>query len=557
MLHLLHGIALLMPLLAASLAWVFWDADVPRSWIVFLLVTGTAIPVAQFLMSRRFLAYPSDLRRAVFFGRLTTIIAVGSGFGWGLAGLALPYAQSPGQQLIILGLVIGIPAGSIFGCAHWPATQYASSGMAIGLTVAGLLFHGSPGSIGMAAALLVYLPIVWVQTELGHRTAIDSIRLRFENLDLVRRLEVEKDLAEQANAAKSKFLAAASHDLRQPLHSLGLFVTTLNQRLKRPDLQPLLGNIDSSVVALHGLLNALLDISRLDAGAVEADIHDLNLTAMLVRLGNEYEPQARNKGLNWKLSCPELAVRSDPALLETILRNLISNALRYTERGDVKVECACSANEVTVAIHDSGVGIDPRHQKDIFREFFQLHNPERDRAKGLGLGLAIVNRLVKLLGHKLALHSQPGEGTTFAVMLPAGDMAAVVREPTPSADAGESALRVLVIDDEVSVRNAMGVLLGDWGHDVIEAASLEEAQLALDRAPEAIVTDYRLRDDKTGVAAIQAIEARFGVKIPALIVTGDTHPDRIAQAKNSGYALLHKPVAPAKLRAFIRSAGPR
>jgi signal transduction histidine kinase len=545
-----------MPLLAVPAALVFWDA-VPRLWIVTLLACGIGIPIAQFLMARRFLAHPSDLRRAVFFGRLTTVIAIGSGLGWGLAGLALPYAQSPGQQLLILGLVIGIPAGSIFGCAHWPATQYVSSGSAIGMTAAGLLIHGLPENIGMAAALLVYLPIVWVQTELAHRAAIDSIRLRFENLDLVRLLEVEKNLAEQANAAKSKFLAAASHDLRQPLHSLGLFVTTLNQRLKRPDLQPLLGNIDSSVVALHGLLNALLDISRLDAGAIEADIHDVHLTAMLVRLGNEYEPQARNKGLNWRLSCPALAVRSDPALLETILRNLISNALRYTEHGEVSVECANSANAVSVVIRDSGVGIDPRNQKDIFREFFQLHNPERDRAKGLGLGLAIVDRLVKLLGHQLQLTSRPGEGTTFTLILPAGDLAAVAPEPTPSEDAGESALRVLVIDDEASVRDAMGVLLGDWGHDVIEASSLDEAQHVLERAPDAIVTDYRLRDEQTGVAAIQAIEARFGVRIPALIVTGDTHPDRIAQARSSGYALLHKPVAAAKLRAFIRSARSR
>jgi two-component system, sensor histidine kinase len=556
MLRLTHGITLFMPLLAVPSAWVFWDV-VPRPWIMFLLAAGIVIPVAQFMMARQFLAYPSDLRRAVFFGRLTTITAIASGFGWGLAGLALPYTQTPGQQLIILGLVIGIPAGSIFGSAHWPATQYANSGLAVGMTAIGLLFHGSPGSIGMAVALMVYLPIVWVQTELGHRSAIDSIHLRFENLDLVRRLETEKNLAEQANAAKSKFLAAASHDLRQPLHSLGLFVTTLNQRLKRSDLQPLLGNIDSSVVALHGLLNALLDISRLDAGAVEPDIRDVNLTAMLVRLSDEYGPEARNKGLNWRWNCPELAVRSDPPLLETILRNLISNALRYTEHGEVSVECIGSANVVSIAIRDSGMGIDLQHQKEIFREFFQLHNPERDRAKGLGLGLAIVDRLVKLLGHQLELRSRPSEGTTFKLILLAGDRDGIAPDPTPSEDTGESALRVLVIDDEASVRDAMGVLLGDWGHEVIEAGSLEEAQHALERAPDVIVTDYRLRDEQTGVAAIQAIEARFGVRIPALIVTGDTHPDRIAQARSSGYALLHKPVAPAKLRAFIRSARSR
>lgn len=555
MLRSLHSIALLMPLLSVPVVAVFWN-DVPHRWLFLWWAGAIAVPLAQFFFSRCFLAQPADLRRAVYFGRLTTVSSVASGLGWGVAGLMLPYAHTVGQQVLLIGLVIGIPSGSIFGCAFWPATQYANSIPAVGLTALGLALQSTPGWGGMAVALLVYLPIVWVLTEQAHRTAIESIRLHFENIDLVKRLEVEKCFAEQANVAKSKFLAAASHDLRQPLHSLGLFLTALNARVDHPDMRALMGNINSSMAALHGLFNALLDISRLDAGAVETEIRDMRLAPMLARLGGEYEPQARSQGLAWRVSGADLVVRSDAMLLETILRNLISNALRYTERGEISIDCQARGDEASIEVRDTGIGIAAEHHEEIFREFHQLHNPERDRSKGLGLGLAIVDRLVKLLGYSLDLRAGLGAGSIFTLTLPRGNVATVaVQEATPIDDAAaDSPLRVLVIDDEASVRTAMSILLGDWGHEVIAATSLEEAQRILQRAPDAIVADYRLRGEKTGAEAIRAIQGRFGVSIPALILTGDTHPDRIAQAKSSGFALLHKPVQSAKLRAFIRAA---
>ena len=554
MLRSLRSIALLMPLLSVPLVAVFWN-DVPHRWLFLWWAGAIAVPLAQFLFSRRFLAQPSDLKRAIYFGRLTTLSSVASGLGWGVAGLMLPYAQSVGQQVLLIGLVIGIPSGSIFGCAFWPATQYANSIPAVGLTALGLALQSTPGWGGMAVALLVYLPIVWVLTEQAHGTAIESIRLHFENIDLVKRLEIEKGVAEQANVAKSKFLAAASHDLRQPLHSLGLFLTALNARVEHPDLRELMGNINGSMAALQNLFNALLDISRLDAGAIEVEIRDVSLAPMLARLSREYEPQAQSQGLGWRVSGADVAVRSDAMLLETILRNLISNAVRYTERGEICIDYHVQGAEVAIEVRDTGIGIAPEHHEEIFREFHQLHNPERDRSKGLGLGLAIVDRLVKLLGHSLDVRSSLGGGSIFSLTLPLGSSAAAASETTPIDDAAADApLHVLVIDDEASVRTAMSLLLGDWGHEVITAASLDEAQRLISRAPDAIVADYRLRDEQTGADAIRAIQARFGIKMPALILTGDTHPDRIAQAKSSGFALLHKPLQTAKLRAFIRAA---
>jgi two-component system, sensor histidine kinase len=253
-------------------------------------------------------------------------------------------------------------------------------------------------------------------------------------------------------------------------------------------------------------------------------------------------------------------VRTDKALLERILRNLVTNAIRYTEQGTITVSCQPSHSGVRIEVGDTGIGIPPEYLGEIFDEYVQLNNPERDRGKGLGLGLAIVDRIARLLGHRLRVHSVPGEGSVFSVEVPAGDPDAV--EPMPVegfAVAGRelSGLIVLVIDDEASVREAMQVLLGGWGCDVIAASSMESAIEQLDgRAivPDVVLADYRLRERRTGVEAIRAVEAHVGRQVPALLITGDIGIDRLRDVDTSGYGVLHKPVKPARLRAFLKHA---
>jgi CheY-like chemotaxis protein len=210
---------------------------------------------------------------------------------------------------------------------------------------------------------------------------------------------------------------------------------------------------------------------------------------------------------------------------------------------------------VLIEVADTGSGILPEHQQDVFREFFQLHNPERDRNKGLGLGLSIVHRLTQLLGHPLELQSQPGKGTVFRLRLPRGDSQAVVADETDLNKAIEDTPHalVLVIDDEAAVRESMKLLLEGWGYTVVVAASGDEALHLLDCAPAAIIADYRLRDEETGDNAIRQIQTEWGNDIAALIVTGDTDPERLRMAQQSGFAFLHKPVPPGKLRAFLRT----
>ncbi len=544
-----------MPLLPLAVAGAFWTR-VDRVQIVAWLAAAASVPLVRFILARRFLAQPPSEAADLQFANRITLTALVDGMIWGAAGWMFFVLDSVAHEVLLLTTIVGISAGSIFLTSYWPPMLHAYAVPAVGLVAARLITSGETASIAMGGAMLVYMVILFQISRLANRATLEVISLRFENLDLVDRLRAQKDLAEQANIAKSKLLAAASHDLRQPLHALGLFVEALGQRVTTPGARPLIDNINRSVGALEDLFDALLDVSKLDAGVVEPEVRNVPLDPLLSRLASEYEPQATAKGLRWRCDGGGLVVRSDPILLETILRNLLSNALRYTASGKVDIDCVRDGGKVHVRVSDTGRGIAPEHHRAIFREFYQLGNPERDRTKGLGLGLAIVDRLTRLLDHRIDVSSALGRGSTFALTLPAGaPIDADAPERAPDTVAADVARRVLVIDDEAAVREAMSVLLEDWGYDVTAAGSLDDALAQLESAPDVIVADYRLQEDQTGAAAIRALQQQFGADIPALIVTGDTAPERIAQAQDSGFALLHKPVPPAKLRAFLRTAG--
>lgn len=381
----------------------------------------------------------------------------------------------------------------------------------------------------------------------------DSLRESYAGLEL-KVAERTHELAE-ANREKSRFLAAASHDLRQPLHALGLFVAALDEPVSQENRGAVVKNINRSLHALEQLFNSLLDISKLDAGVVKPEIRDAALTPLLDRLSSEYEPQARAKGLVWFYRAAHAIARTDSVLLETVLRNLIGNAIRYTKQGEVRLTCVITEGCVQIEVADTGIGIPPEQQQEVFREFVQLHNPERDRTKGLGLGLAIVDRLTKLLDHPLQMESAPGHGSTFVLELPCGDERLADAAAQDDGDAlfpEESPLRVLIIEDEVDAREALATLLKNWGHEVMAVASPDEATSINGPEPDAIITDYRLREEATGSEAIRRIRRMWSHDIPALIVTGDTAPERLRQAQQGGFALLHKPVSPGKLRAFLR-----
>jgi signal transduction histidine kinase/CheY-like chemotaxis protein len=389
----------------------------------------------------------------------------------------------------------------------------------------------------------------------------DAIRLRLENQHLVQDLRREKAAAEAANVAKSRFLAAASHDLRQPVHAMSLFVAALRGQEMSAEARGLLDHIDTSVRSLSGLFGGLLDVSRLDAGVVEIRRASFAIQPLMERVCRDYRAEAAKKGLELRVRPSVAFLDSDPMLFERILRNIVANAVAYTDRGAVLVGCRRASPRVRVQVWDTGRGIAPREQTLVFQEFYQVGNPERDRTRGVGLGLAIVKRLTARLDHALELRSVVGKGTCFSVEVPLAAVPVPVKgiaAAEPFAAARGSGL-ILVVDDEVAIQIAMTSLLQSWGYSVIAAGSFIEMMERIASntlAPRLIVCDYRLRDNDTGSSVIERLRNEYNDEIPGMLITGDTAPDRLKEAEASGYLLLHKPVPNDKLREAIELLAP-
>ena len=408
-----------------------------------------------------------------------------------------------------------------------------------------------------AFSQLIFVIALFWQIKNNSMALKESIELRFANNDLYDQAEAARLEAFQANADKSKFLAAASHDLRQPVHAQGLFLEVLGKTHLSPHQLDIVDSLRSATRATRDMLDSLLDFSRIEAGVVHPVTQDFALQSMLYAIENDLAPLADAKKLAYRSRDTRLAVHSDPALVDLIVRNLVSNAIRYTNRGGVLVGCRQRGDTVCIEVYDTGIGIAPENQQDIFREFHQLGNPERDRRKGLGLGLAIVQGLTKTLGHRLTLFSRPGRGTMFRLELPLG-LADVAQESVPASDALFSAnlkgYHALVVEDDDHILQAMVALLRSWGMTCSSAEGVKDALLLAEQLkPDVLICDYRLRDNTTGAEVITAVRETLRHATPALLVTGDTSPERLRAATDSGIPLLHKPVAPDDLYAALSS----
>lgn len=368
-------------------------------------------------------------------------------------------------------------------------------------------------------------------------------------------LRERKEEAERANMAKSRFLAAASHDLRQPMHALGLFIAELSQHKQNSNRERLIEQISASAEAMEDLLDSLLDISKLDAGVLEPSVRSFALQPIFERVAGAQQSFARERGLELRIRPTDQWALSDPVLIERILGNLLSNAIRYTPAGRIMLACRKRSEYLRIEVRDSGIGIPADARTIIFQEFVQLDNPERARDKGLGLGLAIVRRLTDLLGHRLDVRSSPGRGSVFAIEVSAGAPVADSPESSQTRTPGElTGIRIALVDDDPLALSAMNGLLRSWGCEVVaahDATTLFDLLIADGRIPQAVICDFRLAEFGTGIEAIRAIRARFGSDLPAALITGDTGPDVLGLAHDAQLPLLHKPVRPARLRAIL------
>ena len=506
------------------------------------------------------LAVPDRLTeaRAGSYARSMTAMLVLIGGLWGLVAWLYLDIRSPAVVICVLSLIAGMSAAAL-------AVFSACLPVAIGFFIPSIvpvwiaflathdiaylpMFFGTP----------LYLVVLLVFARNYSQMARHSIALRFENIELISQLrdqtaragQAQRE-AENANRAKSVFLASASHDLRQPLHALGLFLVSLGRTPLDSHQRQLLDHIEASSGAAREMLNTLLDFSKLEAGVITPRPRPFRLQPLLHKLENEFAPQANARGLVYRTRDTTATLFGDPTLVELILRNLIANAIRYTRSGGVLVACRTRRFHASIEVWDTGIGIPPAQHREIFREFHQLGNPERDQRKGLGLGLAIVDGLARTMQTGVALDSVPDRGSVFRLRLPLA-WAAPEEAAFPGSTIRLDGVRVLVIDDDAAIREAMAELLAVWDCSCRTAESEDEALAMLAGfTPDLVLADYRLRGHRTGHEAIAAIRERIGQALPAIIITGDTAADRLRNVHAGGTVLLHKPVVPGELHAAI------
>ncbi len=477
------------------------------------------------------------------------------GLSWATLSLFFFDSNNLVVALIIISSAGGITAGGLPMQSPVLPAYYA-----FGLPIWSALFVtevmvGTASFIVLGLGVIVYGIAMIILAHNIERVFAQSIQMRSENLDLVQRLQASVDEIKQANEAKSVFLASASHDLRQPLHAMGLFIESLNNLGMNAQQQRVVEHIEASADASRDMLNTLLDFSKLDAGVVKAQSSPFLVRNLFDKLEQELAVSANAKDLVYRTRETNTAAFADAALLELVLRNLISNAIRYTNKGGVFVACRKKANDMlSLEVWDTGIGIPEGEHETIFREFHQLGNPERDRHKGFGLGLAIARGLANTMGHALTVSSTQGKGSVFRLEVPQSTTAIIETNTPDQKQAKFNNTNIVVVDDDENIRQAMQRLLTQWGCDVHTYESAEQAKAKLgDEQVDLLIVDYRLREGKTGGQALEQLRAHINAKVPAIIITGDTAPERLREARSYEALLLHKPLATSELHYAIKT----
>jgi len=541
---------------ATGIAVVFFNEVqdfIVASWL--LVIFGLSF--IRYISIRKFKALDKQAIDVVHWGDVFAFFAFLSGLSWGSASIIF-FTPDDLQLFHILTLIIiAMSVGSLAALSAHPKSFYLFVIPAMIPMIWRYLSTDEQSYMIFGILLFVFNFALFSIVKVNHQILRNSINLRFENIGLIDQLTRQKEKAEKANIAKTKFLAAASHDLRQPLHAMGLFLGILEDKVEKEEQKAIVQKTQKSSEALNDLLDSLLDISKLDAGVVQVDSKPFPVNNLLVSLKDEFAVSASEKHLKIRFVETKLWLDSDYRIVERIMRNLISNAIRYTHSGGIVVGCRRIEGKLLLAVYDTGIGINEDDIQIIFDEFHQLHNPERDRSRGLGLGLAIVKRLAKLINMPLWTKSVQGVGSSFGLIMPRYEntSAQVSLTDTTKSNAVFDGICVLVIDDEEAVRESLTELLRSWHCEVIASASGAEAVRMIENVsvrPDIILADYRLRDNETGIDVIQRVNSLYSdSEIPAIIITGDTAPDRIKEVESSGYKILNKPVSPVVLRALL------
>jgi signal transduction histidine kinase len=552
------GSALLMVAMIAVITWPHTSHTRIVSWsIVALLVQVGMLALTTW--------YRGADNRATASGSWGWRFAALSGIAgvvWGSSAFVLVDADQSLTLALIAACLAGRATISVITHAHFPPALHSFTAPVFGLLA---LRYISLGGYGNAALGVMWFAVLGYLLLFGERQArglVAQIRLRYENEQLVGQLQQQYALADQARAraeaasrSKSLFFAAANHDLRQPLHSLGLFATALRNGKVDEHGKKMIDQILLATESLEQLFDNLLDISKLDAGQVEVKKEIVPAKMVFDRLRSTFATAAEDKGLKLIVRRSRAVLFTDPTLLFRVLSNLVANSIRYTDKGGVIVACRKRRGGVSIEVWDSGMGIPAEQHERIFEEFYQLNNPARDRTRGLGLGLATVRRIAHLLDHPLTLRSVVGRGTRFCIEAPLADPnkihsgAATIEQKVPNLIGGKL---IMVIDDEESVRLGMQSLLESWGCKCITGMDAEQALSGVNgRVPDFIIADLRLRGDRNGIDAIRELRGKLGDSIPAVLISGDTAPEQLRKVSAAGLTMMHKPLKAVRLRALL------
>jgi signal transduction histidine kinase/CheY-like chemotaxis protein len=491
---------------------------------------------------------------------------------WGVAvwlfwGLGTPY-----HSLGLLMVVYTYCLASVQLLASQARVFLVFLGLVLTPTIVRVATDSSqPFHIQMAVILTLMFCITVLMARTYSSALGQAIARKSRTDELAARLRLEmavadegRRAAEAASRAKTQFFAAASHDLRQPLHAMGLFAEALRQRSHDPEVASLVNSINESVDALEGLFGELLDITRIDTGGVDVNPAPVRMKELFARLRLHFEPTAFEKGLMLSFRGEQHVVHADPVLLERVLRNLVSNAIRYTDDGGVLVSCRPRQGKLMLQVWDSGIGIAEASLPRIWDEFYQAQSNrplEAHHRKGLGLGLAIVKRLAALMDAPISVRSRLGHGTVFSIEVPLGKAPRSIEPAVASGVKAPLGLTlehrcILVVEDETAVREGLVVLLQAWGARVLAFDTVEAVEAwvggAAAEAPDLLLVDYRLPQGRTGIDALVALRARWpGQRLPAIMITGSSLGGHEDEAVTHDYHLLIKPVLPNKLRAMI------
>ncbi len=536
-------------------AWVLWDA-VNTTYLKIGLAGVLGISILRIFLYRGYFSHNQPGESQQVWHYLAISLALVSGCIWGSTAIFLYPPLQPEYEVYMLVLLALVPVAPMAALAVYMPAFYAYYLPCIAPFIIMLSLQEDRAEKMTALLLLMMTGAIITFANKYAAMLAEAIRLRLQLAD-------KKEQMEEAAIVKTRFLAAASHDLRQPVHAMGLFLESLQNRYREIRDSRLFTQIEQSILILRRMLDAMLDISRLDAGVVEVRRRDFRLAELLASLRDEYAPLAAQRGLQFRYAATHQVVNSDPVLLERILRNLLANAVKYTHQGGILLGCRRRGKDIQVQICDSGSGIPASQLDEIFFEFTRLHNNENHPQQGLGLGLSIIKRLSNLLEHDISVHSREGRGSIFSITIPRSQNTPEsiykkdTRNPLPAPKLHQ--WQVLVVDDDEAVRLGMTTLLKQWHAEVMAAAGIDDLLQKISKlchAPNLLIVDYRLAHGITAQDIIRVLKTEFKQQIPVIIITGDTAPARIREAHDADHLLLHKPVAPEKLKACISSLLP-